>query len=67
MIANTVAGTRFTVKAELAELGGRLIIFGQALQSSTTTVGELEQLASACGVALRLRTVAESGAPSDDQ
>ncbi len=66
MTINTAAGTRFTVQNELGELGERLIVFGQALQNSTTTVGELARLASACGVTLRLRIVAESGGSGDE-
>jgi len=62
----TTGETRLAVRDDLAELGERLIVFGQALQSSTTTVGELAQLASACGVTLRLRVVAESGGSVDE-
>ncbi|HEY0287168.1 MAG TPA: hypothetical protein VGC62_09185 [Pseudomonas sp.] len=57
----TTNGSQMHLKSELQRLGDRLIRFGQALQEDTTTVGELTRLAQACGIALRLRTVAESG------
>lgn len=44
---------------EFAILGARLVRFGQALQEPSTKVGELVKLASECGIAFKLRVVAE--------
>lgn len=55
------AGTQLHIRPEFQSLGDRLIRFGQALQNPETTVGQLTQLANSCGIALQLRTVAESG------
>lgn len=44
---------------EFANLGARLVRFGQALQEPSTQVSELMTLASACGIAFKLRVVAE--------
>lgn len=49
------------VRTEFESLGDRLIRFGEALKEPATTVGQLTALASSCGIALKLRTVAESG------
>ncbi|RJX81297.1 hypothetical protein [Pseudomonas sp. LS-2] len=57
----TAQGTHLYQKSEFTSLGERLIRFGQALQNPETTVGQLTALASSCGIALKLRTVAESG------
>lgn len=46
--------------SEFANLGARLVRFGQALQEPTTTVSELVRLAGACGINFKLRAVAES-------
>lgn len=46
---------------EFANLGSRLVRFGQALQEHSATVSELAKLASACGISLKLRAVSESG------
>ncbi|ANC82994.1 hypothetical protein [Pseudomonas putida] len=46
---------------ELGRLGQRLVDFGQALQSPSTTVAELQVLAKSCGIKLHMRAVAESG------
>ncbi|RDL24135.1 hypothetical protein [Pseudomonas jessenii] len=46
---------------EFANLGSRLVRFGQALQEPSTTVSELAKLAGACGISLKLRAVSESG------
>ncbi|MCV4290858.1 hypothetical protein OH708_23375 [Pseudomonas capsici] len=54
--------TRQTIANDLSKLGERLIRFGQALQDPNTTVGQLTGLANSCGIALKLRTAAESGA-----
>ncbi|HEX8596731.1 MAG TPA: hypothetical protein VF682_26130 [Pseudomonas sp.] len=67
MTVHTSAGTRITIRSDLEKLGDRLIQFGQALQSPETTVGQLTALASRCGIALKLRAVAESGAQTDEQ
>ena len=45
---------------EFASLGTRLVRFGQALQEPSTTVSELSRLAGACGIAFKLRAVADS-------
>jgi hypothetical protein len=45
---------------DFAQLGVRLVRFGQALQEPTTRVGELVALAQACGIDFKLRMVAES-------
>lgn len=55
------SGTQFQIRPEFQSLGDRLIRFGQALQNPETTVGQLTQLANSCGIALKLRTIAESG------
>ncbi|VVO22785.1 hypothetical protein [Pseudomonas fluorescens] len=65
MSVNTHAGTRLHIGNDLSRLGDRLIRFGQALQNPETTVGQLTSLANACGVALKLRAVAESGERDD--
>jgi len=67
MTVQTSAGTRITLRSDLEKLGDRLIQFGQALQSPETTVGELNALARRCGIALKLRAVAESGDRADEQ
>lgn len=67
MTATHTSGTRITLRSDLEQLGDRLIQFGQALQSPETTVGELNALARRCGIALKLRAVAESGAHHDEQ
>jgi hypothetical protein len=59
-------GARLHVRPDFESLGDRLIRFGQALQNPETTVGQLTQLANSCGIALKLRTVAESGARDDE-
>ena len=51
---------------EFANLGSRLVRFGQALQEPSTTVSELVQLAGACGISLKLRAVSESGGDRDE-
>lgn len=59
-------GTRIHLRSDLATLGDRLIRFGQALQDPETTVGQLTTLANSCGIALKLRAVANSGERSDE-
>lgn len=66
MTIQTSAGTSFTLRSDLEQLGDRLIQFGKALQSPETTVGELNALARRCGIALKLRAVAESGERDDE-
>lgn len=58
-------GSQLHLRTEFKSLGERLIRFGQALQDPTTTVGQLTGLANSCGIALKLRTVAESEARDD--
>jgi len=58
-------GSRMQLQTDLGNLGARLIRFGQALQNPETTVGQLTALASSCGIALKLRTVAESAESTD--
>ncbi|WP_110949888.1 hypothetical protein [Pseudomonas bohemica] len=58
-------GAQLHLRSEFDSLGDRLIRFGQALKEPETTVGQLTALASSCGIALKLRTVAESGASTD--
>ena len=60
------AGARVHLRTEFGSLGERLIRFGQALQNPETTVGQLTQLANSCGIALMLRTVADSGDHDDE-
>lgn len=55
----TAAGNDF------AQLGTRLVRFGQALQEPSTRVSELVALAMACGIKLQMRVVAESGSESE--
>ncbi|AMS13180.1 hypothetical protein PCAU_1945 [Pseudomonas chlororaphis subsp. aurantiaca] len=50
---------------EFANLGARLIRFGQALQEGSTTVGELTSLAAACGISFKLKATAEQGEPQN--
>ncbi|MDU8417053.1 MULTISPECIES: hypothetical protein [Pseudomonas syringae group] len=59
-------GPQLHLRTEFESLGERLIRFGQALQDPATTVGQLTGLANSCGIALKLRTVAESGARDDE-
>lgn len=54
-------GSHLQMRTEFESLGDRLIRFGEALKEPATTVGQLTALASSCGIALKLRTVAESG------
>lgn len=58
-------GSKLHLRTEFESLGERLIRFGQGLQDPTTTVGQLTGLANSCGIALKLRTVAESEARDD--
>lgn len=58
-------GAQLHLRSEFESLGDRLIRFGQALKEPATTVGQLTALAGSCGIALKLRTVAESGASTD--
>jgi hypothetical protein len=53
MAANLDSTTEFT------NLGQRLVRFGYALQRGTSTVGELMNLAKACGITFQVRAVAE--------
>lgn len=46
--------------SEFEDLGERLVKFGKALKDQKTSVGELNQLAQACGITLRLRATFES-------
>lgn len=66
MTINSAAGARLDPKNDLSQLGARLIRFGQALQNPETTVGQLSSLANACGIALKLRAVAESEVSQHD-
>lgn len=66
MTINTSAGARIHVRTEFESLGDRLIRFGQALQNPETTVGQLASLANSCGIAMKLRAVAESGGRDDE-
>lgn len=66
MTTQTATGTRLHICTEFESLGDRLIRFGQALQDPATTVGQLASLANSCGIALKLRTVAESGDRADE-
>lgn len=59
-------GTQLHARTEFESLGERLIRFGQALQNPETTVGQLTTLANSCGIHLRLRTCADSGASPDE-
>lgn len=51
--------------SEFASLGTRLVRFGQTLQEPTTRVGELAELALACGINFKLRVVTESEGRGD--
>jgi hypothetical protein len=59
-------GSQLHVRTEFESLGERLIRFGQLLKEPQTTVGQLTALANSCGIALKLRAVAESGATEHD-
>jgi hypothetical protein len=59
-------GAQLYVRTEFESLGDRLIRFGEALKEPATTVGQLTELANSCGIALKLRAVAESGATEHD-
>lgn len=50
---------------DFAQLGARLVRFGQALQEPTTRVGELVALAQACGINFKIRVVTESEGSGD--
>ena len=58
-------GAQLHLRTEFESLGERLIRFGQALKDPETTVGQLTALANSCGIALKLRAVAESGAQNE--
>ncbi|MDI3274846.1 hypothetical protein [Pseudomonas sp. AL03] len=58
-------GTHLHLQSDLEKLGERLIRFGQALKSPDTTVGQLDVLASSCGINFKLRVVAESSPETD--
>ena len=58
-------GAQLHMRTEFESLGDRLIRFGQALKEPDTTVGQLTALANSCGIALKLRAVAESGERED--
>lgn len=58
-------GNQIHLRTEFESLGDRLIRFGQALKEPETTVGQLTALANSCGIALKLRTVAESVGHND--
>ena len=59
-------GSQIHLRTEFESLGDRLIRFGQALKEPQTTVGQLTALANSCGIALKLRAAAESGATEHD-
>jgi hypothetical protein len=61
------SGSQFHIRTEFQSLGERLIRFGQALQNPETTVGQLTQLANSCGIALKLRAIADSGDSNPQQ
>lgn len=46
---------------DFAQLGARLVRFGQAMQEPSTRVSELVSLAQVCGINFKLRVVSESG------
>lgn len=58
-------GPTSTSPGPFAGLGDRLVQFGIALRSGNSTAGELEQLARACGIGLRLKLV-EDGSRADE-
>ncbi|MEX6662466.1 hypothetical protein [Pseudomonas sp. W2-17] len=60
-------GSQLHLRTEFESLGDRLIRFGQALKEPATTVGQLTSLANSCGIALKLRAVAESGDSNPQQ
>lgn len=62
----TSQGAQLHMRTEFESLGDRLIRFGQALKEPETTVGQLTSLANSCGIALKLRAVAESGGRDDE-
>ncbi|WP_062388719.1 hypothetical protein [Pseudomonas abietaniphila] len=59
-------GSQLQLRTEFESLGDRLIRFGQALKEPDTTVGQLTALANSCGIALKLRAVADSGERNDE-
>jgi hypothetical protein len=61
----TAQGSTLHVANSFSSLGDRLIRFGQALQNPETTVAQLTTLATSCGIALKLRAVAETGNHDD--
>ncbi|MEQ7921176.1 hypothetical protein ABQX22_18410 [Xanthomonas sp. WHRI 1810A] len=65
-MSTTFQGTQLHIANNFSKLGDRLIRFGQALQNPETTVAQLTVLATSCGIALNLRTVAESGGRNDE-
>lgn len=50
---------------EFGDLGQRLVRLGQALQEGSTTVGDLTRLATACGIKLHMRVVADTEGASN--
>ncbi|MBP5054357.1 hypothetical protein [Pseudomonas chlororaphis] len=62
----TTAQQRPVGDNDFAQLGSRLVRFGQALQEPSTRVGELVALAQACGINFKLRVVSESGGDRDE-
>ncbi|KGF63648.1 hypothetical protein [Pseudomonas lutea] len=60
-------GTQLHIRTEFESLGDRLIRFGQALKEPDTTVGQLTSLANSCGIALKLRAIADSGDSNPQQ
>lgn len=52
-------------RSEFGDLGQRLVRLGQALQEGSTTVGDLTRLATACGIKLHMRVVADTEGGSD--
>ncbi|WP_277592942.1 hypothetical protein [Pseudomonas chlororaphis] len=51
---------------DFAQLGSRLVRFGQALQEPSTRVGELVALAQACGINFKLRVVTDTDGGRDE-
>lgn len=66
MTTHASAGTRLHISNDFGRLGERLIRFGHALQNPETTVAQLTTLANSCGIAFKLRAVAESGERGDE-
>lgn len=50
----------YAAKNPFDDLGARLVKLGMAMQTSASTVSELQRLAYACGLTLKIRAVEDA-------